>query len=110
MTAHASTNNAASEHQAAPEPGPGSDESHHEGGSLRVVIAALAINVVIAGIKFVADQPNIQDIYFAALPSALQPSALSVPYYSQAVNYLGALDLFENSFFEGFASHATTLD
>lgn len=60
MTAHAPAKNSSSENHAsqanAPGPGPGSEpgESHHEGGGLRVVIAALAINVIIAGIKFVA--------------------------------------------------------
>jgi hypothetical protein len=67
------------------------------------------VDGVFAGIKFAADQPTIQDIYIGGLPSTLQSNPVSVPYYSQAVNYLSSLDLFENSFFEPFASHATTL-
>jgi cation diffusion facilitator family transporter len=53
VTAHSSAENTApSGNHASPTAPPG--DSHHEGGSLRVVVAALAINLAIAAIKFVA--------------------------------------------------------
>jgi hypothetical protein len=62
-----------------------------------------------AGIRMSADQPNIQDIYLGQLSPGLVTQGISVPYYSQAVNLLGSFDLFENSYFDPFASHASTL-
>ncbi len=78
-------------------------------GGITHLTVAPVVDGVFAGIKFSADTPTIQDIHMGLLPSTLQASPVSVPYYSQAVNYLGALDLFENSFFDAFASRATTL-
>jgi hypothetical protein len=62
-----------------------------------------------AGLHFAADQPVMQDIYLGQLPASVSYRAISVPYYSQAVNYLSSADLFENSYFDTFASNATTL-
>ena len=67
------------------------------------------IDGLFAGLKFNADKPNMQDIYMGVLPAGTQTSAISVPYYSQAVNYLSSLNLFENSYFDPFDSRATTL-
>lgn len=78
-------------------------------GTITHLTLTPVVDGIFAGIKLVSDQPTIQDIYVSAVPSSLQPSPISVPYYSQAVNYLSSLDLFENSFFDAFASHATTL-
>jgi hypothetical protein len=61
------------------------------------------------GIRLSADQANIQDICLGQLPSGLTAQGTSVPYYSQAVNYVNSLDLFENSYFDSFDSHATTI-
>ncbi len=46
-----------------------------------------------ACLHFSADRPTIQDIYIGQLPSTLSAQAISVPYYSQAVNYISSLDL-----------------
>jgi cation diffusion facilitator family transporter len=56
VTAHAPAKNSSSDKHSpqTASPGPEPGESSHEGGSLRVVIAALAINVSIAAIKFIA--------------------------------------------------------
>ena len=62
-----------------------------------------------AGIRLSADQSSIQDVYLGQLPSSLAVQGISVPYYSQAVNYVGSLDLFENSYFDPFQSNATTI-
>lgn len=67
------------------------------------------VDGLFAGLRFSADKPTIQDIYIGPLPLNVQPSSVSVPYYSQAVNYLSSLDLFENSFFDPFSSRATIL-
>ena len=68
-----------------------------------------AVDGNFASIHLSADQANIQDIYLGQLPSGLATQGISVPYYSQAVNYIGSLDLFENSYFDAFASSASTL-
>lgn len=60
-------------------------------------------------IRLSADEANIQDVYLGQLPSGLATQGISVPYYSQAVSYIKSLDLFENSYFDPFDSHATTL-
>jgi hypothetical protein len=60
-------------------------------------------------IRLSADQANIQDIYLGQLPSGLTTQGISVPYYDQAVNYFSSLNLFENSYFDGFASSASSL-
>jgi len=62
-----------------------------------------------AVIRLSADQANIQDIYLGQLPSDPTIQGISVPYYSQAVNYFSSLDLFENSYFDAFASSASSL-
>ena len=62
-----------------------------------------------AGIRLSADQATIQDVYLGQLPSALPTQEISVPYYSQGVNYVKSLDLFENSYFDPFDSHASTI-
>jgi hypothetical protein len=62
-----------------------------------------------AVIKLSADRADIQDIYLGLLPSDPTIEAISVPYYSQAVNYFSSLDLFENSYFDAFASRASSL-
>ena len=62
-----------------------------------------------AGLKLSADNPAIQDIYLGQLPSSLASQQISVPYYSQPVNYLSGLNLFENSYFNPFDSHATVI-
>ena len=62
-----------------------------------------------AGIHVSADQPNIQDIYLGQTSSGQVTQGISVPYYSQAINYLGSFDLFENAYFDPFASNASTL-
>jgi hypothetical protein len=62
-----------------------------------------------AGIHIWADQPNIQDIYLGQPSSGQVTQGISVPYYSQAINYLGSFDLFENAYFDPFASNASTL-
>jgi hypothetical protein len=61
-----------------------------------------------AGITMFADRPNIQDIYLGQLSSPLVAQDISVPYYSQAVNYIQSLGLFENTYFDPFASYAST--
>jgi hypothetical protein len=61
-----------------------------------------------AGITMYADRPNIQDIYLGQLSSPLTVQDISVPYYSQAVNYIQSLGLFENTYFDPFASYAST--
>ena len=60
-----------------------------------------------AGIRISADQATIQDVYLGQLSSDMAAEEISVPYYSQAVNYIGSLDLFENSYFDPFASNAS---
>jgi hypothetical protein len=60
-------------------------------------------------IRLSADQANIQDIYLGQLPTNLTAQGMSVPYYSQAVNYFSSLDLFENSYFDAFASSASSM-
>jgi hypothetical protein len=67
------------------------------------------VDGLFAGLHFAADQAAIQDIYLGQLPTAIQYSPISVPYYSQPVNYLSSVDLFENSYFDPFASRATTM-
>jgi hypothetical protein len=62
-----------------------------------------------ACLRFSADRPTLQDIYIGQLPSTLSAQAISVPYYSQAVNYVGSLALFENSYFDPFNSNASTI-
>jgi hypothetical protein len=69
-----------------------------------------AVDGNFAVIRLSADQVNIQDIYLGQLPPDLTTQGISVPYYSQAVNYIGSLDLFENSYFDAFASNASTLN
>ncbi|MGB9414719.1 MAG: DUF5696 domain-containing protein, partial [Acidobacteriaceae bacterium] len=71
---------------------------------------APAVDGLFAGLHFAADQAVMQDIYFGQLPAAVQSRPISVPYYSQPVNYLSFADLFENSYFEPFASSATTMN
>jgi hypothetical protein len=68
-----------------------------------------AVDGNFASIRLTADRANIQDIYLGQLPSGLATQGVSVPYYSQAVNYMGSLDLFENGYFDAFASNASTL-
>jgi Family of unknown function (DUF5696) len=62
-----------------------------------------------AVIRLSADRANIQDIYLGQLPSDMTAQGISVPYYSQAVNYFRSLDLFENGYFDAFASSASSL-
>jgi hypothetical protein len=62
-----------------------------------------------AGIRFSADQATLKDIYLGQLASTLTADPISVPYYSQAINYVASLDLFENSYFDPSASNASTL-
>jgi hypothetical protein len=62
-----------------------------------------------AGIRMTADQDNIQDIYLGQLSADQVTQEVNVPYYSQAINYVGSLDLFENAYFDPFASTASTL-
>jgi hypothetical protein len=62
-----------------------------------------------AAIGLLADQPSIQDVYMGQLTSSVVTQPISVPYYSQAVNYVGSLDLFENSYFDPFQSDASNL-
>jgi hypothetical protein len=62
-----------------------------------------------AGIRMTADLANIQDIYLGQLSAGQVTRETSVPYYSQAINYVGALDLFENAYFDSFASNGSTL-
>jgi hypothetical protein len=62
-----------------------------------------------ACLRLIADRATLQDIYIGQLPSTLSAQAISVPYYSQAVNYIGSLALFENSYFDSFDSHASTI-
>lgn len=62
-----------------------------------------------AGLHFAADQATIQDIFLGQLPATVQNRPISVPYYSQPVNYLSSADLFENSYFDPFASRATAI-
>lgn len=68
---------------------------------------APVVDGLFAGLHFGADKAVMQDIYLGALPPTVQYSAISVPYYSQPVNYLSSADLFENSYWDPFASHAT---
>jgi hypothetical protein len=73
----------------------------------------LTVNPLVDGsfacLRFSADRATLQDIYIGQLPSTLSAQAISVPYYSQAVNYIGSLALFENSYFDPFDSHASTI-
>jgi hypothetical protein len=62
-----------------------------------------------AGIRMTVDLANIQDIYLGQLSAGQVTRETSVPYYSQAINYVGALDLFENAYFDSFASNGSTL-
>jgi hypothetical protein len=62
-----------------------------------------------SSLHFRADQAVMQDIYLGQLPAAVQYAPVSVPYYSQPVNYLSSVDLFENSYFDPFASQPTTI-
>lgn len=73
------------------------------------LIMAPLVDGNFAGIRLSADQPTIQDIYLGQLPASTPSRDISVPYYSQAVNYMSSLDLFENSYFDPFASHATSI-
>jgi hypothetical protein len=61
------------------------------------------------GVVIFADRPDIQDIYLGQLSSPLVVQGMSVPYYSQAVNYIQSLGLFENAYFDPFTSYASTL-
>jgi uncharacterized protein DUF5696 len=70
---------------------------------------APVVDGLFAGLHFTADQAVVQDIYLGQLPATIQNRAISVPYYSQSVNYLSSADLFENSYFDSFASNATTI-
>ncbi|HTF64794.1 MAG TPA: DUF5696 domain-containing protein, partial [Edaphobacter sp.] len=67
------------------------------------------VDGLFAGLHFGADQAVIQDIILGQLPATVQNRPISVPYYSQPVNYLSSADLFENSYFDSFASSATTI-
>jgi uncharacterized protein DUF5696 len=78
-------------------------------GMMHLSVAPL-VDGLFAGLHFGADQGVIQDIYLGQLPSTVQYRAISVPYYSQPVNYLSSVDLFENAYFDAFASHATTMN
>jgi hypothetical protein len=71
---------------------------------------APVVDGLFAGLHFAADQAVMQDIYLGQLPATVQSRPISVPYYSQAVNYLSSVDLFENSYFDSFASNATTMN
>jgi hypothetical protein len=62
-----------------------------------------------AVIRLSADRANIQDIYLGQLSSDPTIQGISVPYYSQAVNYFSSLDLFENSYFDAFVSSSSSL-
>ncbi len=77
-------------------------------GTMHLTISPL-VDGNFACLRFSADRPVLQDIYIGQLPSALSAQAISVPYYSQAVNYIGSLALFENSYFDPFDSHASTI-
>ena len=77
-------------------------------GTMHLTISPL-VDGDFACLRFSADRPILQDIYIGQLPSALSAQAISVPYYSQAVNYIGSLALFENSYFDPFDSHASTI-
>ena len=77
-------------------------------GTTRLTITPL-VDGKFAGLKLSADSPAIQDIYLGQLPSSLTSQPISVPYYSQPVNYLSGFNLFENSFFNPFDSHATVI-
>jgi Family of unknown function (DUF5696) len=77
-------------------------------GVMHLSIAPV-VDGLFAGLRFGADQGVIQDIYLGQLPSTVQYSAINVPYYSQALNYMSSVDLFENSYFDSFASSATTI-
>jgi hypothetical protein len=77
-------------------------------GVMHLSIAPVADGLY-AGLHFGADQAVMQDIYLGQLPSAVQYRPISVPYYSQPVNYLSSVDVFENSYFDPFASRATII-
>jgi hypothetical protein len=77
-------------------------------GTTNLTLAPL-VDGAFAGISFSADAANIKEINLGQLPSTLPAEAISVPYYSQAVNYIGSLGLFENSYFDAFASNASTI-
>ena len=77
-------------------------------GTTHLTISPL-VDGSFACLRFSADRPTLQDIYMGQLPSTLSAQAISVPYYSQAVNYIGSLALFENSYFDPFDSHASTI-
>ncbi len=62
-----------------------------------------------ASIHLTADQPTVQDVTLGQLPSSIVTQLISVPYYSQAINYVGSLALFENSYFDPFHSNASTI-
>jgi hypothetical protein len=77
-------------------------------GVMHLSVAPI-VDGLFAGLHFAADQATMQDIYLGQLPATVQNRAISVPYYSQPVNYLSSADLFENSYFDAFASNATTI-
>ena len=62
-----------------------------------------------AAMHLSADQPTIQGVSLGQLSSSVVTQRLSVPYYTQAVNYVGSLALFENSYFDPFHSNASTI-
>ena len=70
---------------------------------------APVVDGLYAGLHFAADQAVMQDIYLGQLPATVPNRPISVPYYSQPINYLSSVDLFENSYFDAFASSATTI-
>jgi hypothetical protein len=77
-------------------------------GTTHLTISPL-VDGSFAGLRFSADRATLQDIYIGQLPSSLSAEAISVPYYSQAAHYIGSLALFENSYFDPFDSHASTI-
>jgi hypothetical protein len=62
-----------------------------------------------AALHLTADEPTVQDVKLGQLSSSAVTQRISVPYYSQAINYVGGLELFENSYFDPFHSNASTL-
>jgi hypothetical protein len=62
-----------------------------------------------AAIHLTADLATVQDVTLGQLSSSAVTQLVSVPYYSQAINYIGSLELFENSYFDPFHSNASTL-
>jgi hypothetical protein len=77
-------------------------------GTTNLTLAPL-VDGAFAGISLSADAATIKEIHLGQLPSSLPAQAISVPYYSQAVTYIGSLELFENSYFDAFASNASTI-